>query len=353
MKFLYKIHSGYDGFRPAVIPQRMESGRLRLGWRHYIDTVEKGWECWVYFHGPHRFENGVYVKGIVDNVDLAAGEVSLRVREHGTERPITPHEVSKRVADVVAPRYRQVFVWPQEWSVEPECSLAACKGRKCDDCTTWAGLPLIEMGHAKAPRRLRWSRHDGVVPAHWIVPSRCYETQITRSVRNVTDRFYDFKLGESAYAYPFARSMFEQLRRRGLLDYDCVVPIPLSPDKAKKGEKHRTRALAKELAKLLAVPMWDVLRLGQGVSKRRMLSRGNTITEFERAYRSALRAVVSPDAKRILLVDDVSTRGSTAAQAIRVLRERHPKARIVVATAGQMIVKDVIGHDSGFRTPKM
>ena len=74
----------------------MEAGRLRLGWRHYIDTVEKGWECWIYFHGPHRFENGVYVKGIVDDVDLAGGEVGLRVREHGTERPITPREVSSR-----------------------------------------------------------------------------------------------------------------------------------------------------------------------------------------------------------------------------------------------------------------
>ena len=350
MKFLYKIHSGYDGFRPAVIPQRMERGRLRLGWRHYIDTVEKGWECWVYFHGPHRFENGVYVKGIVDDVDLAAGEVSLRVREHGTERPITSRKTSKRVADVVAPRYRQVFVWPEQWTVEPECGLAACKSRQCDDCPTWADLPLIEVGHARAPRRLRWSQYDDVVPAHWIVPSRCYETRVAATVVKATDRFYDFKLGELAYAYPFARSMFEQLRRRGLLDFDYVVPIPLSPDKAKKGEKHRTRALAKELARLLAVPMRDILRLVSRVSKRRMLAKGCTITEFEHSYYDALRAEVSPDEERMLLVDDVATRGSTVAQAIRVLREQQPKATIVVATAGQMIVKEVVVDDSGFKT---
>ena len=350
MKFLYKIHSGYDGFRPAVIPQRMEAGRLRLGWRHYIDTVEKGWECWIYFHGPHRFENGVYVKGIVDDVDLVGGEVGLRVREHGTEQPITPREVSNRVADVVAPRYRQVFVWPEQWTVEPECGLAACKSRQCDDCTTWAGLPLIENGHAKAPRRLRWSRYDHVVPAHWIVPSRCYETRVAAPVLKATDRFYDFKLGELAYAYPFARSMFEQLRRRGLLDFDCVVPIPLSPDKASKGEKHRTQALAKELARLLAVPMRDIMRLASRVSKRRMLARGCTIAQFEQSYYSALRADVPADVERVLLVDDVSTRGSTVAQAIRVLREQRSRTAIVVATAGQMIVKEVVVDDSGFRT---
>ena len=86
MRFLYKIHSNFDGFRPGVLPNRMEDGRLRLRWRHYIDVVEKGWECWVYFHGRHKFENGVYAKGIVDSIDLEAGEVSLRVREYTTNK---------------------------------------------------------------------------------------------------------------------------------------------------------------------------------------------------------------------------------------------------------------------------
>ena len=349
MRFLYKIHSGYDGFRPAVLPQRMRDGRLRLGWRHYIDAVEKGWECWVYFHGPHRFDNGVYVKGIVAAIDLPASEVHLRVREHSTERPITARDVSARVAEVVATRYRQVFVWPDAWTVAPECGLIACKSRQCGDCTTWAGLPLIADGHATAPRRLRWSGYESLVPAHWIVPRRCYETRITAAVKEVTSRFADLKLGETSYAYPFARSMFEQLRRRGLLEFNYVVPIPLSPDKATKGEKHRTRALARELGRLLAVPVREMLALTAGVSKRRMLSEGHTIVEFERRYSSALRARVPADAERILLVDDVVTGGSTVAQALRVLREQQPGAAVVVATAGQMIVKEAVVEDAAFR----
>lgn len=349
MKFLYKIYSGYDGFRPAVIPRRMQEGRLRLGWRHYIDAVEKGWECWVYFHGPHRFENGVYVKGIVDDVDLVASAVSLRVREHGTARPITPEETSRRVAQVVAPRYRQVFVWPDEWAVAPECGLAACKNRQCDDCDTWAGLPLIEQGHATAPRRLRWSTYDAVVPAHWIVPSRCYETRIAPGVQEATGRFADFKLGETSYAYPFARSIFEQLRRRDLLEFDYIVPIPLSPDKARNGEKHRTRALAKEIGQLLAVPMREMLQLTESISKRRMLSLGRTVAEFERAYERALQARVPADARRILLVDDVLTRGSTVAQGLKSIRREQPGVTAVVATAGQMILKEAVVDDGGFR----
>ena len=346
MKFLYKIHSGYDGFRPAVLPDRMQDRRLRLGWRHYIDVVEKGWECWVYFHGPHRFENGVYAKGIVDGIDLEANEVCLRVREFKTDAPITSREISMRVAVVVAPRGRQVFLWPDDWTVAPRCETNACKKRQCGDCETWAKLPLIGEGEATAPRRLVSSRYEDVVPAHWIVPPRCYETRIGAEVRNLTRRFYEFKLGEIAYAFPFALSMFEQLRRRGLLQFDYVVPIPLSPDKVKKGEKHRTRELARELGRLLAVDVRDMLCLSSSVSKRRM--QGYTPARFEQRYREALQATVPADAERILLVDDVMTRGSTAAQALRAISVQRPEAAVVVATAGQMIVKEAVDDDRGF-----
>ena len=351
MRFLYKIHSGYNGFRPAVLPQRMRDRRLRLGWHHYIDVVEKGWECWVYFHGPHRFENGVYVKGIVDGIDLEASEVSLRVRDHNTDAPITSHETSARVAEVVATRYRQVFLWPDDWTERPHCDLKACEGRQCGDCETWAKLPLIGKGESQAPRRLRWSTYEYVVPGHWIVPSRCYETRIGAGVRDLTRRFTEFKWGEMAYAYPFALSIFEQLRRRELLDFDYIVPIPLSPDKAKKGEKHRTRALAKELGRLLAVDVREMLSLSSSVSKRRMQTQGYGAAEFERWYRGALQAKVPADAQRILLVDDVMTKGSTAAQALRAIRKQRPEAAVVVATAGQMIVKEAVVDDRGFKAP--
>ena len=168
-------------------------------------------------------------------------------------------------------------------------------------------------------------------------------------MRVLTDRFTDFKLGEMRYAYPFARAMFERLRRCDRIDFDYVVPVPLSPEKAEKGEKHRTRVLARELGRLLAVPVREMLTLTRAVSKRRMQSVGFSAAAFEHSYAQALRAEVPHDAERILLVDDVMTRGSTVAQAIRALRKQRPDTKAVVATAGQMIVKDVVVKDSGFR----
>ena len=348
MRFLYKIHSGYDGFRPAVIPERMEDGRIRLGWRHYIDIVERGWECWVYFRGPHRFEDGVYLAGIVDSIDLETNEVRLRVRDHDTQAPIVRGASAKVVAEIVAPPYRQVFLWPDEKTVAPSCNLAACKGRRCNDCEMWSSMGLIEIGHARPPERLRWSKFRDVVPAHWIVPRRCYETRIAPEVRGITERFTAFKMGEMAYAFPFALAMYEQLRRRDLLDFDYVVPIPLSPDKVRGGEKNRTLDLAKELGKLLVVSVSEMLELTHSISKRRLLADGYTAAQFERAYAAALRAHVPSDARSILLVDDVLTRGSTAAMAIDAIHAERPNLSLVVATVGQMIVKQVVAQNGGF-----
>ena len=126
------------------------------------------------------------------------------------------------------------------------------------------------------------------------------------------------------------------------------MPIPLSPEKLARQEKHRTRELAKALSRLLAIRMREMLSLSLSVSKRRMQADGYTVAQFERRYRKGLRANVPADAGRILLVDDVMTRGSTAAQALRAIREQQPEAVVVVATAGQMIVKEAVAEDAAF-----
>ena len=69
MKYLFKINSGFDGFVPQELPLRMRDDVLELGWGNYIEAVERGDEVWVYFKGPHRFENGVYARGRVAAVE--------------------------------------------------------------------------------------------------------------------------------------------------------------------------------------------------------------------------------------------------------------------------------------------
>src|SRR5215213_6392998 len=74
-------------------------------------------------------------------------------------------------------------------------------------------------------------------------------------------------------------------RQHGTLHSDCVVPIPLSPDKQERGQLNRTRILAQALAALLRVTVADVLSLAGPISKQQFLSAGLTQSQFEHQYR--------------------------------------------------------------------
>ena len=117
MRFLYKSYSRYDEFTPARIPDRLIDERyLPLGWQRYLDAAGPGSEVWVYFHGPQKFQNGVYGKGYVESVDPKTYSARLRVRKYATDRPLTDEVTRRRVEDVVSARDRQVFLLPSEWA---------------------------------------------------------------------------------------------------------------------------------------------------------------------------------------------------------------------------------------------
>lgn len=353
MKFVYKIHSGYDGFTPSRIPERLTSGKfLMLGWNRYIDAVEKGREVWVYFHGPHKFVPGVYAAGFVHGVDYAKRRVKLRVRKHSILEPLTDPATSARIGEVVKQWYRQVFVLPEELEPIPECDVAtlaeSCKTQNCTSCPIWQSLPIVHRDAHKHPDRLS-AEFRAFVPAYWVIPSRCYLSSgvIAAPIKRTSEIFYRFKFGEATLGFPLALGMYEALRRRGLLDFDRIVPIPLSLGKAKRGELHRTLLLARELEELVGAEVTELLKLKANVSKRWLLSAGFTQAQFEAKYYEALEVMPEKNSPgRILLVDDVCTRGSTLTCAFQRIRAIYPELEIVGATAGQMILKQVVADEN-------
>jgi predicted amidophosphoribosyltransferase len=223
----------------------------------------------------------------------------------------------------------------------------SCKNRHCGSCATWKRLPLIRNDQYSWPHRLDGNLRE-FVPAYWVIPSRCYlnyERQvIALSVRQSSNLFYRFKTGIANLAFPLALGLYRSLQKRHLLDVEAIVPIPLSPDKAEAGEINRTALLAREMEVLLGTPIVDALSLNQPISKHKLRTwAGLSAKEFERRYRQAL--VVSPDIrnwKRILLLDDVCTEGSTLRVAAQCIRELNLECEIIAVAAGQMIVKPVV-----------
>lgn len=346
MRFLYKIYSGYDGFSPRRIPDRtLAGGLLSLGWTRYSDVLELGYEVWVYFHGPGVPVPGVYAKGFVKAVDLEEQQVFLKVREFSTDAPLTSPAMSARVAEAVRPRGRQVFVAPEDLEPIPSCEAAACRERLCDRCPHWRSMPVISKNTYHWPGRLEGI--DNYVPAYWVVPAMCYffrnGWKVADDVSRGSRMFYSFKAGEKAFAYPLARGLYEALRTRGELQFNVIVPIPLSPDKLASGELHRTRELSRELGRLLHTRVEELLTLTRPISKRRMRNAGATMRQFEQAYGAALQVEERERIPwRILLVDDVCDHGSTVRLAAAKLKRAYPGSSICAATAGQMIIKEAV-----------
>jgi predicted amidophosphoribosyltransferase len=257
---------------------------------------------------------------------------------------LTDEATAARIATVVAVRYRQVFLWPNEWNIVPQCHANSCEQRLCDNCPTWKNLRTIVTADYREPA----TPAAAIVPAYWIIPRRCYlfaeHKKPTFAVHRASHMFGEFKVGEKRYTYPLARGMYEALRNAGQLDnFDAIVPVPLSPDKQAAGELHRTLALSNELSRLLATPVRELLSLVTPISKRRMLSAGDTLAKFRARYLDALRADPSViNYRRVLIVDDVVTGGTTISCVISRLREKNAKIEVVVTCAGQMIVKRAV-----------
>src|ERR1051326_1057609 len=118
-------------------------------------------------------------------------------------------------------------------------------------------LPRVEEAELTPPTRLRMSRFSGYAPAYWVLARRSWPVSGGRTalagIKDTTYVFNRFKTGTEELAYPLARGIADVLKERDLDKADFIVPIPLSPDKAKAGELHRTLALANELSQLLGI----------------------------------------------------------------------------------------------------
>lgn len=354
MRFIYKINSAYDGFSPTKLTTRIRNRRLGLGWGKYLDQVAKGDSVWVYFHGPHKFKPGIYVRGRVSRISYQQEKVWLRIAKFSEEMPLTDPRTSQHIAKLVKRNYQQVFVFtPLRES--NGCDLFSsprnsCSKRKCGVCLTRKSLPRVQVGDLERPLLLPPDIRQ-LLPAYWIIPHQCYRRRslINSGIKKVSDLFYSFKLGEGDLAFFFALGIYDQIQKFSSKGFDCIIPVPLSPDKKKKGELHRTLAVAEELSDLLRIPCVEALRLAKPISKRRYLAQGK-IAKFEANYAGALE-LKRPIKRylRILILDDVCTEGRTLSIIARRLRQENTKCQFFAATAGQMILKSVVKYPSTLR----
>jgi ComF family protein len=140
--------------------------------------------------------------------------------------------------------------------------------------------------------------------------------------------------GQRRLAEPLGELLAAACRHEGL-QADLIVPVPLHRDWRRARGFDQARLLACELAGRLHLPMQlDVLVRQRTTQPQTALAgaarRANVAGAFALSSPAVHRGIMG---KRVLLVDDVTTTGSTLDAAASALAEGHPAAIVGHAVA--------------------
>lgn len=343
--YIYMVHGSIDGPQPWCLPEHFwVDDRLVLPWPVRTVAPSAGNEVWVHFSAPPRVRDGVYVRGVVESIDHIAADVLVRIQERTIDEPLEDPAVTLTLGRLQPNGYEQVFLLPDERAfvrVFAVGSSSPCRrARHCD-------LPIIPAQALAWPPRLSHHFAD-FAPAFWVLPAGSFLYGLDRDVRSEVEAASDlclrFKFGEGGLAEALAIGIYEALTARNLVRFDCVTPIPLSPDKAAAGKVNRARSIATQVARLLGTNVLDLISLKTAISKgalRRV--HGLSAAEFEAAYAEALdvdAAVGRID--RLLIIDDICNEGSTLSAALASVRDANEEITAIGAAVGQMASREAV-----------
>ncbi|HSQ91502.1 MAG TPA: phosphoribosyltransferase family protein [Nitrospiraceae bacterium] len=104
------------------------------------------------------------------------------------------------------------------------------------------------------------------------------------------------------------------------IDVDVVIPVPLHPARLRTREFNQSLLLADQLGRYLALPVWvtNLVRIA-ATDPQTTLTRQARLRNLRKAF--AIRRPQDIAEKRILLVDDVFTTGTTLNECAKTLRK--------------------------------
>jgi ComF family protein len=144
--------------------------------------------------------------------------------------------------------------------------------------------------------------------------------------------------GKVSMAKPLGRLMIEGLPAS--LNADLVIPVPLHPTRLREREFNQSLLLADQVAAHIHLPLsfTNLVRTAQS-EPQSTLSRKERMRNLRRAF--AVRHPELVAQKRILLIDDVFTTGTTVNECAKVLRKAGAEA-VLVLTVARTIESSVV-----------
>ena len=136
----------------------------------------------------------------------------------------------------------------------------------------------------------------------------------------------NYKFQEKSYLYKtIVNFLLKKEKFFSILQsYDTIIPVPISRQRKGKRGYNQSELLAKEIAKKLKIEYnHDCLFKTKNVIEQSKLKKEERQNNLQGAYQ-----LVHPEKlknKKILLVDDIYTTGSTVKECSKILRQAKPK----------------------------
>ena len=135
----------------------------------------------------------------------------------------------------------------------------------------------------------------------------------------------DYKFNEKAYLYKtFVNFLLKDKKIFNLLKtYDTIIPVPISKNRKKQRGYNQCLLLSKEISKILQIE-----NNNNCLYKKKDILPQSTLNKEERgqnikgAYE--IKNIETIQNKRILLIDDIFTTGSTLNECAKVLKKANP-----------------------------
>ena len=120
----------------------------------------------------------------------------------------------------------------------------------------------------------------------------------------------DAKYYNSVYVIDYFAKELSSLYFQNYFNADCLVYVPMTDDAKKKRGYNQSEILAKKLSKRINVPVLECLKKVKKTQRQATLGRAERLKNLDDAFRVVDKKSVA--GKSILIIDDVTTTGSTA-----------------------------------------
>ena len=114
-------------------------------------------------------------------------------------------------------------------------------------------------------------------------------------------------------------------------NYDTIVPIPISKKRQKERGYNQSDLIAKEISKKIQIPYNNVLIKSRNIIEQSKLNKEDRQKNIKGVYDLKNKEIIKN--KKVILLDDIYTTGSTVNEASKILKQGNVKTISVLVLA--------------------